>query len=61
MLETADSYTILERLAEAKIAGKTVVVASDLRVERTMSMLQLGARDVVLKPYTVAGLAEIVG
>jgi GAF domain-containing protein/CheY-like chemotaxis protein len=61
VLETADSYTILERLAEAKMAGKTVVVASDLRVERTMSMLQLGARDVVLKPYTVAGLAEIVG
>jgi DNA-binding response OmpR family regulator len=60
VLETADSSVILERLAEAKMASKTVIVASGLWVERTMSMLQLGARDVVLKPYTVAGLAEIV-
>jgi CheY-like chemotaxis protein len=61
VLETADSAAILERLAEAKMADKTVVVASGLRVEQTMSMLQLGARDVVLKPYTVAGLADILG
>jgi CheY-like chemotaxis protein/anti-sigma regulatory factor (Ser/Thr protein kinase) len=60
VLETAASSVILERLAEAGVAGKTVVVASGLRVERTMSMLQLGARDVVLKPYTLAALAEIV-
>jgi DNA-binding response OmpR family regulator len=61
VLETADSSTILERLAEAKMAGKTVVVASGLRVEQTMSMLQMGAKDVVLKPYTVGGLAHILG
>jgi GAF domain-containing protein/CheY-like chemotaxis protein len=60
VLETADSSIILERLAEAKMADKTVVVASGLRVERTMSMLQLGAKDVVLKPYTVGGLADIL-
>jgi hypothetical protein len=36
-------------------------VASGLRVEDAMALIQRGARDVVLKPYTVAGLAEIVG
>jgi hypothetical protein len=30
-------------------------------VEEALALIQLGARDVVLKPYTAAALAEIVG
>jgi GAF domain-containing protein/BarA-like signal transduction histidine kinase len=60
VLEKADSLVVLKRLSEAGVGGKTVVVASGLRVERAMELMQLGARDVLLKPYTSAALAEIV-
>ncbi len=61
VLETADSLEVLKRLVAAGAGGKTVVVASSLRVERAMELMQLGVRDVLLKPYTPAELAEIVG
>jgi GAF domain-containing protein len=61
VLEHADSRAVLEQLAAEGAGAKTLVVASGLRVEDTMALIQLGARDVVLKPYTAAALAEIVG
>jgi signal transduction histidine kinase len=61
VLETADSAGVLDRLAGAGAAGKTVVVASGLSVERAMRLLQAGALGAVLKPYTVAALADVVG
>jgi GAF domain-containing protein len=60
VLEKADSLEVLKRLDEAGMAGKVVVVASRLRVERTMELMRLGVRDVVLKPYTPAALADVV-
>jgi CheY-like chemotaxis protein len=61
VLEHADSRAVLEQLAAEDAGAKTLVVASGLRVEDAMRMIQLGAKDVVLKPYTAAALAEIVG
>jgi CheY-like chemotaxis protein len=60
VLETAGSLEVLKRLETAGVSDKTTVVASSLRVERTMQLMQFGARDVTLKPYTPAALAEIV-
>jgi GAF domain-containing protein/CheY-like chemotaxis protein len=60
VLEKSDSRAVLEQLAAEGAGAKTLVVASGLRVEDAMQMIQLGARDVVLKPYTAAALAEIV-
>ena len=59
-LEAADVWTVLKRLKESGASGKTLVVASSLRVERTMELMPFGVRDVLLKPYTLAALAEIV-
>jgi signal transduction histidine kinase/CheY-like chemotaxis protein len=58
-LEQADGQAVVERLAAE--GAQVLVVASALRVEDAMRMMQLGARDVVLKPYTAAALAEVVG
>lgn len=60
VLETADSLEVLRRLKEAGTSGKTLVVASSLRVERTMELMRFGVKDVLLKPYTPASLARIV-
>jgi GAF domain-containing protein/CheY-like chemotaxis protein len=61
VLEHADSRAVLEQLAAEGAGGKTLVVASGLRVEDAMALIRLGAKDVVLKPYTATALAEIVG
>ena len=61
VLEKADSLAALKRLSASGAAGKTLVVASCLRVERTMELIQFGVRDVLFKPYTPAALAKIVG
>lgn len=60
-LETADSTALVKQLTAAGAGGKLIVVASYLRVERTTSLLQRGVRDVVLKPYTPAALAGLLG
>jgi GAF domain-containing protein/CheY-like chemotaxis protein len=60
VLEKADSCAVLEQLVTEDAGAKTLVVASGLRVEDAMQMIRLGAKDVVLKPYTAAALAEIV-
>jgi len=61
VLERADSRAVLEQVAAEGAGAKTLVVASGLRVEEAMALIHLGAKDVVLKPYTAAALAEIVG
>ena len=61
VLETADSLKALKRLKAAGVSDKTIIVASGLRVERTMALMPFGVRDVLLKPYTPTALAEIVG
>ncbi len=61
VLETADTLVVLDRLRAAGAGGKTLVLASSLRVERTMELMRFGARDVLLKPYTETELAEMVG
>jgi GAF domain-containing protein/BarA-like signal transduction histidine kinase len=60
VLETVGSLEVLKGLKAAGASDKTLVVASSLRVERTMKLMQFGARDVLLKPYTPAALAEVV-
>lgn len=58
VLATTDSVTVLQQIFKAGVAAKTLVVASSVRVERMMDLLRFGVRDVLLKPYTRAALAE---
>ena len=58
VLGTADSLALLKAIAKAGAAGKTLVMASSVRVERMMDLLRFGVRDVLIKPYTRAALAE---
>jgi len=60
-LDTADVKAVLERFKSAGVSEITLVLASSLRVERAMELMPFGVRDVLLKPYTPAALAEIVG
>ncbi len=61
VLEAGDSRTVLKQLSTAGEGNKTLVVASSLRVERVMELMQMGVRDVLLKPYTTAELAKAIG
>ena len=61
VLETAEMTDVLTRLKEANAGEKTLVVASSLRVERTMKLMSYGIQDTVLKPYTLAELVEVIG
>ncbi len=61
ILEEVSSSEMLEQIIGAGVAGKTLVVSSNLRVERTMEMMQLGVADIFLKPYTRPDLAEKLG
>jgi len=58
-LTATDSLAVLQRIARAGAAAKTLVVASRVRVERMMDLLRFGVRDVLLKPYTVAALSKL--
>jgi K+-sensing histidine kinase KdpD len=59
-LEAAPLAGTLAALQAAGAAGKTIVVAAAVKVERTTSYLQAGAKDVVLKPYTPGELAALL-
>jgi CheY-like chemotaxis protein len=59
--EIADIRAVLKQIRAAGAGPKTLVVASSLRVERTMELMPFGVQDVVLKPYTVDALVELVG
>jgi CheY-like chemotaxis protein len=58
VLEAADSEALLRWLGTLDAAGKVIVVASSLRVERMMELMRYGVRDVLLKPYVPAALAK---
>jgi GAF domain-containing protein len=51
---------VLAALRNAGAGGKTIVVTAALNVETTTAYLQAGARDVVLKPYTLQELAALL-
>ncbi len=59
-LTSTDGLSILGKMAKAEVTGKTIVVASSLRVEQTMELVRFGVRDVAVKPYTAQGLAELL-
>jgi K+-sensing histidine kinase KdpD len=59
-LEAASLAETLAALQAAGAAGKTIIVAAAVQVERTTSYLQAGVRDAVLKPYTPGELAAIL-
>jgi len=59
-LVAAPVAEVLAALKAVGAAGKTVVIAPALRVERTTAYLRYGVRDVALKPYTPADLAELL-
>lgn len=58
-LVAADSLDVLRRLRQAGCADKTVVVASRLWAERATELLQLGVKDVILKPYTPVEMEKL--
>ena len=60
VLEATDSEGVLKRLREAGMGEKTIIVASGLQVERTLALMQAGAGDVLLKPYTLDTLRDLV-
>ncbi len=59
-LETADVFKILKTLASAKVNNRVYVFASSLRVEHTMALMRYGIRDVLLKPYTLVELMDVL-
>ncbi len=59
-LEAADIRAVLKRVRADGMGDKTFVVASSLRVERTMTLMPFGVQDVVLKPYAADTLAKLV-
>ena len=59
-LEAANAAALLKKIGKAGAGAKTLVVASSMRVEQTMALLRYGVRDVVIKPYTKAALAEML-
>jgi response regulator of citrate/malate metabolism len=59
-LEKRDTLKVLKALSSENLAKRTWVFASSLRVERTMKLMRYGVQDVLLKPYDLAGLGEIL-
>jgi CheY-like chemotaxis protein len=51
---------VLHTLREAGAENQAVVVTSNLVVEQTTGLLQAGAQNVLLKPYTVEELATLL-
>ncbi len=51
---------VLADLKEAGAASKTVVLSTAMKVERTTGYMRVGVKDVALKPYTPAELAELL-
>jgi CheY-like chemotaxis protein len=60
VLEGSDVREVLARVKASGAGDRTLVVASSLRVEQAMELMPFGVRDVVLKPYASAALAELV-
>jgi GAF domain-containing protein len=60
ILEEADSTAVIKKISESGMGKKTLVVSSDLRVERTTKIIRYGVMDMFVKPYTKAGLAHLL-
>ncbi len=60
VLDGAKSVQILKEIRTAGAAERTSVVASRLTAERVTALLRFGVHDVRVKPYTVAGLADLL-
>lgn len=61
--ESITATSVTDVLADLKAAGasdKTIVVSAAMNVECTTAYLQAGAKDVVLKPYTLNELADLL-
>jgi signal transduction histidine kinase len=59
-LEAAPVAEMLADLGQAGVLDKTLVVTAAMKVERTTAHLNVGVKDVVLKPYTAAELAALL-
>jgi GAF domain-containing protein len=59
-LTTVHVEEVINELKEAGIAEKAIVVTAWLSVERATKYISMGVKDVVLKPYTYAGLAAFL-
>jgi GAF domain-containing protein len=60
-LRGAATLHVLEALQSAGVARKTLVVSAAPKVEAVTAYLQIGVRDVALKPYSAQELAELLG
>ncbi|MFP4393807.1 MAG: GAF domain-containing protein [Anaerolineales bacterium] len=60
ILEETDSTAIIKKISKSGMGKKTIVVSSDLRVERTTEIIRYGVMDMFVKPYTKAGLARLL-
>ncbi len=60
ILEDADSTDVIKKISKSGMGKKTLVVSSDLRVERTTEIIRYGVMDMFVKPYTKAGLARLL-
>ncbi len=51
---------ILQAVLQAGMGEKTVILTTALNVERTTAYLQSGIKDIRLKPYTLAEIAQLI-
>jgi DNA-binding response OmpR family regulator len=59
-LEQINALDVLYALRKAGAKNRALVVTSNLVVEQTTGLLQAGAQDVLLKPYTLEELATLL-
>lgn len=60
LLANTDSLTLLNTLKDNGAIAKTLMVSSNLRVERTKERMLVGIKNLVAKPYTQKGLLNEV-
>ena len=59
-MRTNSPEEIREALIKAGAADKTIILTNALQVEQTADFINAGFKDVALKPYTVAEIAELL-
>jgi CheY-like chemotaxis protein/anti-sigma regulatory factor (Ser/Thr protein kinase) len=60
ILQRINALDAMNILRQSNTQDRAVVVTSRLVIEQTTDLLQAGARDVLLKPYTAAELATLL-
>jgi CheY-like chemotaxis protein/anti-sigma regulatory factor (Ser/Thr protein kinase) len=60
ILQRINVADVLNALRQSNTQDRAIVVTSSLVIEQTTDLLQAGARDVLLKPYTAAELATLL-